>query len=137
MSDLVSGFIDYIVSPTLTVLGDCLDLILTTLDIPSNAKSVPEENCHGTSGNQNNTVLHRPWQDILTDNREKWQKKHDAGKIKNYLTIGKSIRDHTTSSTMKLAVRWSHNESQKNIMKAQPVFENNQNDSQTQKSLGS
>ena len=33
---MIVGFIDYIVSPTLTVIGDSLDLILGTLDIPPN-----------------------------------------------------------------------------------------------------
>ena len=33
---MIIGFIDYIVSPTLTVIGDSLDLILGTLDIPPN-----------------------------------------------------------------------------------------------------
>ena len=33
---MIVGFIDYIVSPTLTVIGDSLDLILGTLDIPTN-----------------------------------------------------------------------------------------------------
>ena len=33
---MIVGFIDYIVSPTLTVIGDSLDLILGTLDIQPN-----------------------------------------------------------------------------------------------------
>lgn len=84
------GFIDYIVSPTLTVIGDSLDLILGTLDIPPNARpaSVPEnrqqpQSHHSSTGSSNsasgNNLLNRPWADILTENRAKWQKKHDAG----------------------------------------------------------
>jgi len=84
------GFIDYIVSPTLTVIGDSLDLILGTLDIPPNARpaSVPENRQqpqphHSSTGSSNsasgNNLLNRPWADILTENRAKWQKKHDAG----------------------------------------------------------
>ena len=76
----IVGFIDYIVSPTLTVIGDSLDLILGTLDIPPNARpaSVPEKH-HSMSSNSAANVLNRPWADILTENRAKWQKKHDAG----------------------------------------------------------
>jgi len=81
------GFIDYIVLPTLTVIGDSLDLILGTLDIPPNARpaSVPENrqshhpSLSSNASAGNNAVLHRPWADILTENRAKWQKKHDAG----------------------------------------------------------
>merc|ERR1711971_975892 len=84
------GFIDYIVSPTLTVIGDSLDLILGTLDIPPNARpaSVPEnrqqpQSHHSSTASSNsasgNNLLNRPWADILTENRAKWQKKHDAG----------------------------------------------------------
>ena len=87
----IVGFIDYIVSPTLTVIGDSLDLILGTLDIPPNARpaSVPEnrqpQSHHSSTGSSNsasgNNLLNRPWADILTENRAKWQKKHDAGMI--------------------------------------------------------
>ena len=88
----IVGFIDYIVSPTLTVIGDSLDLILGTLDIPPNARpaSVPEnrqqpQSHHSSTGSSNsasgNNLLNRPWADILTENRAKWQKKHDAGML--------------------------------------------------------
>ena len=65
--------------PTLTVLGDGLDLILSTLDIgrPITGSKVQEE---GDTPGSRKVLLHRPWNDILTENREKWQKKHDAGK---------------------------------------------------------
>ena len=89
---MIVGFIDYIVSPTLTVIGDSLDLILGTLDIPPNARpaSVPEnrqqpQSHHSSTGSSNsasgNNLLNRPWADILTENRAKWQKKHDAGML--------------------------------------------------------
>ena len=88
----IVGFIDYIVSPTLTVIGDSLDLILGTLDIPPNARpaSVPEnrqqpQSHHSSTASSNsasgNNLLNRPWADILTENRAKWQKKHDAGML--------------------------------------------------------
>ena len=89
---MIVGFIDYIVSPTLTVIGDSLDLILGTLDIPPNARpaSVPEnrqqpQSHHSSTASSNsasgNNLLNRPWADILTENRAKWQKKHDAGML--------------------------------------------------------
>merc|ERR1712083_1014734 len=65
-----------------------MGLILGTLDIPPNARpaSVPEnrQSHHPSLSSNataagNNAVLHRPWADILTENRAKWQKKHDAG----------------------------------------------------------
>lgn len=85
---IVIGFIDYIVLPTLTVLGDGLDLILGTLNIQSNAKqqaSVSEDSSGATASGIGGNILHRPWTDILTENRERWQKKHDAG---NFLSNG-------------------------------------------------
>ena len=97
----IVGFIDYIVSPTLTVIGDSLDLILGTLDIPPNARpaSVPENRQPqhpSLSSNTAGNVLHRPWADILTENRAKWQKKHDAGKkyIRFLLTFKSECKNY-------------------------------------------
>ena len=77
----ISGFIDYIVLPTLTVLGDGIDLILSTLDIPAQrpltGTKVHEE---GEEKGSRKVLMHRPWNDSLMENREKWQKKHDSGK---------------------------------------------------------
>jgi len=74
------GFIDYIVLPTMNVLGDALDLVLSSID-PTLLRSMYtkiQEDDH-SSGSRNKVLLHRPWTDILMENREKWQKKHDAG----------------------------------------------------------
>ena len=78
------GFIDYIVLPTLTVLGDTVDLILSTFDIPhstmvKNKTSLPEEGMENHQ-QKSSKVLFRPWTDILVENRSAWQRKHDAGK---------------------------------------------------------
>ncbi len=77
---LFLGFIDFIVMPTLTVLGDVLDGLFTCLDIPASrnhhANNIPE---NATSDHKRNT-MYRPWTDILIENRLKWQAKHDAGK---------------------------------------------------------
>jgi len=76
------GFIDYIVLPTLTVLGDTVDLILSTFDIPhasKNKTTLPEEGSHENNQQKSSKVLFRPWTDILVENREKWQRKHDGG----------------------------------------------------------
>ena len=77
----VSGFIDYIVLPTMNVLGDALDLVLSSID-PTLLRSMYtkiQEDDHSPAGSRNKILLHRPWTDILMENREKWQKKHDAG----------------------------------------------------------
>ena len=85
------GFIDYIVLPTLTVLGDTVDLILSTFDIPhasKNKNTLPEEgsNENNQQKSSSSKVLFRPWTDILVENREKWQRKHDGGKLTAALT---------------------------------------------------
>merc|ERR1719361_1432683 len=75
------GFIDYIVLPTMNVLGDALDLVLSPID-PTLLRSMYtkiQEDDHSPAGSRNKILLHRPWTDILMENREKWQKKHDAG----------------------------------------------------------
>ena len=81
---MLLGFIDYIVLPTLTVLGDTVDLILSTFDIPhasKNKTTLPEEGSHENNQQKSSKVLFRPWTDILVENREKWQRKHDGGKL--------------------------------------------------------
>ena len=52
MDDLSLGFIDYIVTPTLTVCGDMVTAVLG-----------------GTGG------VEQPWYSTLAVNREKWQEK--------------------------------------------------------------
>jgi hypothetical protein len=67
--------------PTLTVLGDVLDGLFSCLDIPAsrhhNNNNIPENAIQDSKRSQ----LYRPWNDILVENRTKWQAKHDAGKI--------------------------------------------------------
>jgi hypothetical protein len=73
------GFIDFIVMPTLTVLGDVMDSLFSCLDIPAsrlhNNNNIPENAVLDSK----KSMLHRPWNDILVENRSKWQAKHDAG----------------------------------------------------------
>ncbi len=75
-----SGFIDYIVLPTLSVLGDALDLILSAMDGGNKTTSVPENEVTSNGSLKDKKPLLRPWTDILGVNRERWQKKHDSGK---------------------------------------------------------
>ena len=65
----------------MNVLGDALDLVLSSID-PTLLRSMYtkiQEDDHSPAGSRNKILLHRPWTDILMENREKWQKKHDAG----------------------------------------------------------
>lgn len=78
------GFIDFIVNPTLNILGDVLESILKSLDVvnkkSSNSRRIAEEGTPENNNNNNNSFMKRPWIDNLTVNRERWQKKHDDGK---------------------------------------------------------
>eukprot|EP00094_Tigriopus_californicus_P013766 TCALIF_13321-PB protein Name:"Similar to Pde1c Calcium/calmodulin-dependent 3',5'-cyclic nucleotide phosphodiesterase 1C (Rattus norvegicus)" AED:0.06 eAED:0.06 QI:50/1/0.91/1/0.81/0.83/12/225/855 len=71
------GFIDFIVSPTLNVLGDVLETILRGMEQankkPGNRDDSTEQQLEKAP------LLKRPWMDILAVNKEKWQAKHDAG----------------------------------------------------------
>ena len=94
---LLLGFIDFIVNPTLNILGDVLESILKALEAANkkpNARRIPEEGsgvssnnnaASNTNENNNNAaaaaqIMKRPWIDNLTVNRERWQTKHDDGK---------------------------------------------------------
>lgn len=68
------GFIDFIVHPTMNVLGDVLDAILKPLDV--GRRPVIIENVESSN---NERALFRPWTDILAVNKSKWTSKHDAG----------------------------------------------------------
>ena len=68
------GFIDFIVTPTLLVLGDVLEAILKSLESASKkVRTIPE------GGGPEEPLLKRPWVDNLGVNREHWQAKHDSG----------------------------------------------------------
>ena len=73
----VLGFIDFIVNPTLTILGDTLDAILKPLDY--GRKPVPVIIENSVEGTINEKKLFRPWIDILVVNKARWTEKHDAG----------------------------------------------------------
>jgi len=89
------GFIDYIVQPTLTVLGDTLDTMMAQLKgeerKPSSengpgmaATKDPSDASKGQSGSEsapitNTDPIHRPWTEILPINRSKWQESADKG----------------------------------------------------------
>jgi hypothetical protein len=68
------GFIDFIVHPTMNVLGDVLDAILKPLDV--GRRPVIIENVESSNKER---ALFRPWTDILAVNKSKWTSKHDAG----------------------------------------------------------
>ena len=91
----MTGFIDYIVQPTLTVLGDTLDTMMAQLKgeerKPSSengpgmaATKDPSDASKGQSGSEsapitNTDPIHRPWTEILPINRSKWQESADKG----------------------------------------------------------
>ena len=76
---IIPGFIDFIVQPTLTILGDALDAILKPLDYGRRPLPATAENSAETTSNEQK--LYRPWIDVLAANKEKWTEKHEAGKI--------------------------------------------------------
>lgn len=63
----------------MNVLGDVLETILRGMEQsnkkPSNRDDTADQQVEKAP------LLKRPWVDILAVNREKWQAKHDAGKI--------------------------------------------------------
>ena len=72
-----AGFIDFIVAPTMTVLGDVLEAIFRSL-----------EAANRTPGNDGQPLSHasaaakklnRPWVDQLGINKAKWAAKNEAG----------------------------------------------------------
>ena len=79
---LLLGFIDFIVHPTMNVLGDVLDAILKPLDY--GRRPVIMENAESSN---NEKALFRPWTDILAVNKSKWTSKHDAGNHYEYFIL--------------------------------------------------
>ena len=75
----LSGFIDFIVNPTMTVLGDVLDAILKPLDYGRRPVAI--------DNTESSNSLYRPWTDILAVNKQEWTAKHDAGSIIHLHTI--------------------------------------------------
>ena len=79
------GFIDFIVQPTLTILGDTLDAILPPLDyVRKPMMNIPEDSDDSSSTHHNDKLIYRPWNDILVVNKAKWTEKHDAGEVTLY-----------------------------------------------------
>ena len=75
------GFIDFIVHPTMNVLGDALDIVLKPFDY--GGRPVPIENAESAT---NERSLYRPWTNILAVNKSKWTAKHDAGQNQIFYT---------------------------------------------------
>ena len=93
----MTGFIDYIVQPTLTVLGDTLDTMMAQLKgeerkpssengpgMAATKDSASGDASKGQSGSEsapitNTDPIHRPWTEILPINRSKWQESADKG----------------------------------------------------------
>lgn len=95
------GFIDYIVQPTLTVLGDVLDAIMAQLNAGANrgrpaapplengTKEVADKDGKGAaaldssaasaSSSVGDSKINRPWDETLPINKAKWQLSHDKG----------------------------------------------------------
>ena len=73
------GFIDFIVHPTLTILGDALDAILKPLDYGGKHAPIIMEN--SVEATNNEKKLFRPWIDILAVNKARWTEKHEAGNL--------------------------------------------------------
>ncbi len=82
-----SGFIDFIVNPTLNVLGDVVDAILKGLE-EANKKQAAKNNNNDSSSvaaSGSNPLftfspMRRPWKEHLECNRAKWQSKQDCGR---------------------------------------------------------
>ena len=73
----LAGFIDFIVAPTMTVLGDVLEAIFRSLEA---ANRTPGESGPPTSDHKSTAKkLKRPWVDQLGLNKAKWAAKNDAG----------------------------------------------------------
>ncbi|XP_052235980.1 dual specificity calcium/calmodulin-dependent 3',5'-cyclic nucleotide phosphodiesterase 1A-like isoform X4 [Dreissena polymorpha] len=96
------GFIDFIVEPSFTVMGDMLDKIVTPLRNPSQVsvhdETISEEvfdkektvsgSSRSSSAKSTSSVVGRPWQECLTRNKTQWkgialkdaeQRKRDQG----------------------------------------------------------
>ncbi|KAH3749376.1 hypothetical protein DPMN_183873, partial [Dreissena polymorpha] len=81
------GFIDFIVEPSFTVMGDMLDKIVTPLRNPSQVsvhdETISEEvfdkektvsgSSRSSSAKSTSSVVGRPWQECLTRNKTQWK----------------------------------------------------------------
>merc|ERR1711997_60027 len=111
-----------------------------TLDIPPNARpaSVPEnrqqpQSHHSSTGSSNsasgNNLLNRPWADILTENRAKWQKKHDAGeKCIEFDQMDRPPSASTTASLSRPSTATSTVNSQNVFMQARVRLHDDENE---------
>ena len=73
-----AGFIDFIVAPTMTVLGDVLEAIFRSLEA---ANRTPDAAPSAAPDSASSGVkLKRPWVDQLVVNKTKWAAKNEAGK---------------------------------------------------------
>ena len=69
-----AGFIDFIVAPTMNVLGDVLEAIFRSLEA---ANQTPGSG--PPSSDKAAKKLNRPWADQLGVNKAKWAAKNEAG----------------------------------------------------------
>ena len=76
-----AGFIDFIVAPTMTVLGDVLEAIFRSLEAanrtPGSESSAGHAPSHASAAAAKK--LNRPWVDQLGINKAKWAAKNEAG----------------------------------------------------------
>ena len=74
----LAGFIDFIVAPTMTVLGDVLEAIFRSLEAANRtpgSESTAGQPHHASAAKK----LNRPWVDQLGINKAKWAAKNEAG----------------------------------------------------------
>ena len=74
-----AGFIDFIVAPTMTVLGDVLEAIFRSLEA---ANAQP-----GQKPPNSEKKMNRPWVDQLGVNKAKWAAKNEAGQTYDLTVI--------------------------------------------------
>ena len=78
-----AGFIDFIVAPTMTVLGDVLEAIFRSLEAANRTPAGSESTAgHGQPPHHASAAakkLSRPWVDQLGINKAKWAAKNEAG----------------------------------------------------------
>ena len=72
-----AGFIDFIVAPTMTVLGDVLEAIFRSLEAANRTPGSDGQPPHHASAAAKK--LNRPWVDQLGINKAKWAAKNEAG----------------------------------------------------------
>ena len=77
-----AGFIDFIVAPTMTVLGDVLEAIFRSLEAANRTPAGSESTAGGQPPHHAAAAakkLSRPWVDQLGINKAKWAAKNEAG----------------------------------------------------------